>query len=622
MSEVSEQFGPYTRIRRLGAGGMAETFLAVQRGTGGFEQRVCMKFILPAYRQDEDFRRLFLREASIAASLRHSNIVGVIDVDAAAGYLVLELVDGLDLRALLNAAPGHRLAPDLATFITLELCKALSYAHGRKRKGMPDGVVHRDLSASNVLISYAGEVKLTDFGVARAMRADIEPLSGTIKGKLCYMSPEQARGMVVDGRSDLFSLGVLCYELLAGKRPFDGPTDAETLLRITAGQYRPLTELAPEVPLGLSAVVERLLARDRDQRFLSADACIDALARFAPKATTFRELGDLSRATRPHQTLPSHEVLALQQTAASTPPERPFAFETQLLLVDPGPAPRARAPRTTPEFARSAPDGAPSATSVARRTPGRVNSNAWRVLGVALLLLLAVGAAWAARIANGPENSVGPTAVTSPPATPTTPATMVIPTVANPPSPRVVARAAEPPISPPSVAQNTQGASVGSPAAATDPGPGPTNEWEPGQPSAAADPASEPPFYGPHSGHKRRREGSGRWTRHIRSDAAARSTQPAPVEDEPATDAPSDTIGEALLHIGVVPVGQVWIDKRLVGWTPIDAKLSAGTHTIAAGATHPEVHQTVRLKPGEARQLVLNLEGIAPTAATPELADR
>jgi serine/threonine protein kinase len=159
---------------------MAETFLAVQRAAAGFEQRVCMKFILPGHRGNADFRRLFLREASIAASLRHSNIVGVIDVDAAAGYMVLELVDGVDLRTLLNAAPNHKLSPEIATLVIIELCKALAYAHGRVRRGQPDGIVHRDVSPSNVLVSYAGEVKLTDFGVARAMRADVEPLSTTV----------------------------------------------------------------------------------------------------------------------------------------------------------------------------------------------------------------------------------------------------------------------------------------------------------------------------------------------------------------------------------------------------------------------------------------------------------
>src|SRR5882672_9525553 len=123
MVDVGDRFGPYTCMRKLGAGGMAETFLAVQRGVAGFEQRVCMKFIAPAHEHDQNFRALFLREASIAASLRHSNVVGVIDVDQERGYIVLELVDGVDLRALLNAAPNHRLPPHVVTLIAIELGK-------------------------------------------------------------------------------------------------------------------------------------------------------------------------------------------------------------------------------------------------------------------------------------------------------------------------------------------------------------------------------------------------------------------------------------------------------------------------------------------------------------------
>ncbi|HEX4355067.1 MAG TPA: serine/threonine-protein kinase, partial [Polyangiales bacterium] len=392
MVDVLEQYGPYTRIRRLGIGGMAETFLAVQRGAAGFEQRVCMKFILPGFRENADFRRLFLREASIAASLRHSNIVGVIDVDEQAGYMVLELVDGVDLRALLNAAPNHRLSPELATLITLELCKALAYAHGRNRRGQFDGIVHRDISPSNVLVSYAGEVKLTDFGVARAMRSDAEPLSTTVKGKLCYMSPEQARGQVLDGRSDLFALGVVCYELLSGQRPFDGASDADTLLRVTMGQHTPLIEVAPDVPGGLAMVVEKLLSRDREQRYVSADACIDALARFAPRATSFRDLGELARSARPHETLPSYDV-AFDGTVPSRPKLSPI---TQTVGLDDSPS--SRALRTSPSSGGFDLDDVNPPTGLLGRSIQRVNRNAWGALGVSLVLLLGVASAWAARL--------------------------------------------------------------------------------------------------------------------------------------------------------------------------------------------------------------------------------
>src|SRR4051812_3132791 len=125
MAEVAQRYGPYTCVRRLGVGGMAETFLAVQHGTAGFEQRVCMKFMLPALRNDQMFRQMFLREATIAASLRHGNIVGVIDVDEEAGYIVLELVDGVDLRRVVDAAPNRSLPAHLVSLVAVEMCKAL-----------------------------------------------------------------------------------------------------------------------------------------------------------------------------------------------------------------------------------------------------------------------------------------------------------------------------------------------------------------------------------------------------------------------------------------------------------------------------------------------------------------
>jgi serine/threonine protein kinase len=388
MAEVFEQYGPYKCIRRLGIGGMAETFLAVQRGAAGFEQRVCMKFILPGHRGNAEFKRLFMREASIAASLRHSNIVGVIDVDASVGYMVLELVDGVDLRTLLNAAPGRKLTPELATLVTVELCKALAYAHGRMRGGQADGIVHRDVSPSNVLISYAGEVKLTDFGVARAMSADVEPLSTTVKGKLCYMSPEQARGQLLDGRSDLFAVGVMFYELLCGQRPFDGNSDAETLLRVTAGQFKPLREVAPEVPPGLAHIVERLIQRDREQRTRSADACIDALVPFTPRLTSFRVLGDMAKTAQPHETLAGVDIESVDKKVFKHPQGGLSATVLHTVAL-PGATlpPRSDQPELREPWVEP--------VSRSQTTLPSVHRNAWIALGVSCTLLLFVGIAWA-----------------------------------------------------------------------------------------------------------------------------------------------------------------------------------------------------------------------------------
>jgi serine/threonine protein kinase len=563
MVEVLEQYGPYTRVRRLGMGGMAETFLAVQRGAAGFEQRVCMKFILPGYRENADFRRLFLREASIAASLRHSNIVGVIDVDEQAGYLVLELVDGVDLRTLLNAAPNHRLPGELATLVTLELCKALAYAHGRNRYGQFDGIVHRDISPSNVLVSYAGEVKLTDFGVARAMRADAEPLSTTVKGKLCYMSPEQARGQVLDGRSDLFSLGIVCYELLSGQRPFDGQSDADTLLRVTAGQHTPLTEVAPDVPGGLATVVEKLLSRDREQRFASADACIDALARFAPRVTSFRELGDMARAARPHETLPSYEGLALESTVQGAPRSRPTLTETQGLpdgsrpprtsISDAGRSPASisdagRSPASTSDAGRL-PVDEQEATPLFGRSLERVNRNAWSALGISLVLLLGVASAWAARLSVDPP--AVPVASRPPRLTSTTP----------PPSAAgaVALEAAQ--FQAPNLVPASDSTRV-----------------------APAPLSNLPGSVGPR-------------------DAAPQTTH----SDPPRQRAHAEE-GKGTLTVGAMPIAQIWVDGHLLGWSPQTLELRAGVHNVAAGNTRREVQRSLRVRAGETQQFIFNLD--------------
>jgi serine/threonine protein kinase len=540
---------------------MAETFLAVQRGAAGFEQRVCVKFILPAYRENADFRRLFLREARIGASLRHSNIVGVIDVDASAGYLVLELVDGVDLRALLTATPNRRLPPELATLIAIELCKALSYAHGRERRGQPDGIVHRDISPSNVLVSYAGEVKLTDFGVARAMRADTEPLSTTVKGKLCYMSPEQARGQALDGRSDLFTLGILFYELLSGRRPFDGNTDAETLLRITAGQHDSLAQVAPDLPQALIAIVERLLCRDREQRFASADTCIDALTAFSPLATCFRDLGVLARAARPHETLT--DTMLDDFIRDSTLPSNP---NTMTATAAPN---FGRPSRTAPVPPQD--ESVPSQTSVLGLLGGamqRVGRNAWTTLALSCVLLLAVGAAWMTHISDDDANTIAantprPPAPSSLPTTPT-------PALASPPTAAVMPTPAN---------TNRIGASI----------------------------PEQPPINANVNNVANNPRPSNPWATSTDPDPAPAPQRQALTQREDSGDRSGG--GSAALTIGLQPVGQVWVDNQLKGWSPLTLQLKPGVHMIAGGRTHPEVKKSVRLKRGENRPLLIDLNG-------------
>ena len=294
---LGQDFGPYRLIRRLGVGGMAQTFEAVRRGPSGFSQRVCLKLVLPYFRDDRRFVELFEREAKLAARLRHSNIVGVIDFGDIDGtlYMALELVDGVDLQVLLDAQDRKRLPNDYVILIGRDLARALEHAHSPPAGSGPDesdtsAIVHRDISPSNVMISRHGEVMLTDFGVAKAV-TDSWGKQSNVKGKIPYMSPEQLMGEALDGRADLFGVGVVLFEALAGRRPYSGANEPATIMAALEGEHVPLAELAPEAPPRLRAIIEDLLKPDREKRPESAAMLVEILDELAPPPRVRRELG-------------------------------------------------------------------------------------------------------------------------------------------------------------------------------------------------------------------------------------------------------------------------------------------------------------------------------------------
>jgi serine/threonine protein kinase len=310
---IGQSFGPYKLVRRLGTGGMAETFEAIRHGPGDFSQRVCLKLVLPFLRDNEDFIQLFEREARLAAKLRHSNIVGVIDFGVIDGtsYMALELVDGVDFRALLDAQPGKRLPHELVALIGSDLASALDHAHNPPLNfNAPDSdggsIIHRDLSPSNVLISRNGEVLLTDFGVAKAVSKASEKQSA-VKGKVPYMSPEQLRAEPLDGRADLFALGVVLFESLAGRRPYEGEHDPATIMAILEGDHPPLHELAPDAPAKLCRIVESLIETDREARPESASALAELLDELVPSPRVRRRLGGIAAETLPETATPISE---------------------------------------------------------------------------------------------------------------------------------------------------------------------------------------------------------------------------------------------------------------------------------------------------------------------------
>lgn len=240
--EALEQLGPYRLARRLGRGGMAEVYLGIAYGASGFEKRVAIKTLLPSFRGVGEYERALIEEARLGARLSHRNLVQTIElgVDQGTYFVVMEYVDGADLGSLVA---GRALPSPLVWLIAEELALALEYLHEHKDDaGRRLGLVHRDLSPANVLVSRWGEVKLADFGIAKATLLAEDTRPSVRKGKFAYMSPEQAAGQALSPQSDQFSLGVTLVELLSGARPFDAESIAETLDRIRQAQ-RPALDL-------------------------------------------------------------------------------------------------------------------------------------------------------------------------------------------------------------------------------------------------------------------------------------------------------------------------------------------------------------------------------------------
>jgi len=278
------QHGRYTVVRKLANGGMAEIFLASQTGHEGFQKPVVLKRILGAIYADPQFRNMLIDEAHISMSLTHSNIVQVLDLGLAGGryFLVLELIDGWDLGHIIQRgrAAGFLLPGNLGLFIVTEVCRALAYAHAKRgADGQPLGIVHRDVSPKNVLISEHGEVKLADFGIAKAMNKREHTGTGVVKGKVAFMSPEQGLGKPIDGRSDVFSLGTLLYVLSVGVKPFDATTDLETLLRVQRADFKPPNKVRPDLGPELVSVIMRAMKFAPEERYQTADEMLLDLER-------------------------------------------------------------------------------------------------------------------------------------------------------------------------------------------------------------------------------------------------------------------------------------------------------------------------------------------------------
>jgi serine/threonine protein kinase/tetratricopeptide (TPR) repeat protein len=352
---VNTTFGRYRLLERLGQGGMAEVFKAKSYGVEGFEKVVVIKRILPALAESEQFVEMFIHEAKLAVRLSHANVVQVFDLGLAPGtvvggmpsadayYMAMEYVSGLDLATLLTRCRRQqvKIPIEMAAYVAAEVAKGLDHAHRRRdEQNQPLNIVHLDVSPQNVLLSLEGEVKVTDFGIAKAVGV-LEPTgiedtrARQLKGKFGYMSPEHAEGEPVDGRSDLFSLGTVLYEMLAGVNPFSAPTSFETLRRVSMVEYPPVELLRPDVPPELVTLLKTAMAPKQADRFADAGRMYEALLAFLYSQGRRFSAHDLAHflgdfrskdETGPHVVLDAEGVPSQERTPVEIPGQHRHSY--------------------------------------------------------------------------------------------------------------------------------------------------------------------------------------------------------------------------------------------------------------------------------------------------------
>lgn len=270
--DFPQEFGQYTLHELIGRGGMAEIYRATMPGIGGFEKTVAIKKILPHLAEDEEFTSMLIDEARIIESLDHSNIAQVFDLGKREGtyYIAMEYIHGVDLAEMIDELEegGEYIPVPHVIHIISSVCAGLDFAHSKTdENGEPLNVIHRDISPHNIRLSFAGEVKIIDFGVAKAADREAHTKMGVIKGKLLYMAPEQAKAEDLDGRADLFATGLCAYKMLTGELPFEGENEFQVYNNILQQDIVPPKKFRPEIPEELDRIVMKLLERDREERY-------------------------------------------------------------------------------------------------------------------------------------------------------------------------------------------------------------------------------------------------------------------------------------------------------------------------------------------------------------------
>jgi serine/threonine-protein kinase len=398
--------GRYTVLGKLATGGMSAVYLARGSGPGGFAKVLVLKVIQPALADDPEFVQMFHNEARLAALLNHPNVVQVFDygVEHDLHYMAMEYIDGQSLSRVVRAAErgGEHVSLPLALRLASEVGEALSYAHGlADPSGTPLHIVHRDVSLENILLTYAGQVKLVDFGLVKARTLESPTSKGMVKGKFAYIAPEVLDGRAADGRADIFALGVVLYRTILGRMPFPGEHYAEIFERILHDEPAAPRTLQPEIPEAVERVVLRALAKDPARRYQRARellADLDLAMQAAGAVVTSRDLAEFMESLFPPQSDP---LRASYQAVVGV--ARPYTGETlsppasredmALVFGDPALAPDRDEVHCAPTVPLRRPRAAgetPSSQPVVPPRPIRP----WRLRGrwVALCLLLGAGA--------------------------------------------------------------------------------------------------------------------------------------------------------------------------------------------------------------------------------------
>ncbi len=285
MASEARAQSSYRVSERLEAGGMAEVFRGEATGVQGFKKQVAIKRVLPHLASNEKFIRMFLDEARLSARLTHANIVQVFDIGRVENtyFIVMEFIDGVNLKHIIEHVRNKRQAFPLpiACHVAVDVCKGLQYAHHlHDTDGGELHIVHRDISPPNVLISRQGEVKIVDFGLAKAAHSVEKTEPGVVKGKFSYLAPETALGQEADAQADIFAVGIMLWEMLAGRKLFQGETDYQTVKMVQQAQVPSLRTLNPAVPAELETIIAKALAKEKSARYDSAEAFGDDVLAF------------------------------------------------------------------------------------------------------------------------------------------------------------------------------------------------------------------------------------------------------------------------------------------------------------------------------------------------------